>query len=155
MKATPSEIEKYLNLLEETPRRVALASKEMSETRLQFRADKKSWSVNDILAHLRSCADIWTHSIYAMLAAHAPELPDINERKWAKVTRYEELPFAESLQVFSLERKNLLQVLKALPFESWESSALIFGRKHTVFTQARRMAKHEIEHCEQIESLLQ
>jgi hypothetical protein len=155
MKATLAEIEKYVQILSETPLRISQAAKGLDKTRLQFKADKKSRSANDILAHLRSCADLWTHSIYAMLAENEPLFSDINERKWAKVTRYAELPFAESFQMFSLQRENLLHVLKALPFEAWERSAIIFDRKHTVFTQTRRMAKHEQEHCEQIASLLQ
>ena len=154
MKATPSEIEKYLRIISETPQRITRAAKGLKESRLQFKPDGKSWSANDILAHLRSCADLWTHSIYAMLAENEPAFSDINERKWAKVTRYDELSFAESLQAFSLQRENLLRVLKALPFDAWERSAIIFERKHTVFTQTRRMAKHEAEHCEQITSLL-
>jgi hypothetical protein len=154
MKAIQKEIDKALSLLTETPLRIANATKGMDEALLQTKTDTQSWSVNDILAHLRSCADLWTHSIYAMLAENEPVFSDINERKWAKVTRYTELPFDESFQAFSLQRKNLLHVLKALPFESWERSAIIFERKHTVFTQTRRMAKHEQEHCEQIESLL-
>jgi DinB superfamily len=154
MKATPSEIENYLRIISETPQQIAQAAKGLEEARLQFKPDGKSWSANDNLAHLRSCADLWTHSIYAMLAENKPVFSDIDERKWAKVTRYDELSFAESLQVFSLQRENLLRVLKALPFESWERSAIIFERKHTVFTQTRRMAKHEAEHCEQIASLL-
>jgi len=154
MKANPSEIEKHLKLLEEIPRRIKSVTHELDDAHLQFKTDKKSWSVNDILAHLRSCSDLWTHSIYAMLAEHEPVFSDIDERKWAKVTRYAELPFAESFQAFSFQRENLLRVLKSLPFESWEKSAIIFERKHTVFTQARRMTKHENEHCAQIESLL-
>jgi hypothetical protein len=154
MKATPSEIENYLTIISETPQQIAQAAKGLAETRLQFKPDRKSWSANDILAHLRSCADLWTHSIYAMLAENKPVFSDIDERKWAKVTRYDKLSFAESLQAFSLQRENLLRVLKPLPFDSWERSSIIFERKHTVFTQTRRMAKHETEHCEQIASLL-
>ena len=60
MKATPAEIKKYLQALEETPLVVARLSKSWDEARLQFRPDPQSWSVNDILAHLRSCADVWT-----------------------------------------------------------------------------------------------
>jgi hypothetical protein len=154
MKATASEIEKYLGTISETPQRLARTVKGLDNARLQFKADSKSWSVNDILAHLRSCADLWTHSIYAMLAEPEPEFSDINERKWARVTRYSELSFEESFKVFSSQRDNLVRVLRGLPFESWERSALIFGRKHTVFTQTRRLAKHEAEHLEQIEALL-
>ncbi|SRR6266498_5140207 len=154
MKATPSEIENYLRLISETPQQIAQAAKALEEAHLRFKPDAKSWSANDVLAHLRSCADLWTHSIYAMLAENEPVLSDINERKWAKATRYAEVPFVESFQAYSLQRKNLLRVLRELPFESWERSAIIFERKHTVFTETRRMAKHEQEHVEQIASLL-
>ena len=155
MKATPSEIEKYLRVLSETPQRIAQATNGLGEARLQLKADSKSWSVNDILAHLRACADLWTHCIYAMLAEYEPVFSDINERKWAKVTRYAELTFHDSFLAFSLQRENLLRVLEGLPPESWERSAIIFERIHTIFPQVRRLAKHEADHCEQIESLLQ
>ena len=115
---------------------------------------QKSWSVHDILAHLRSCADLWTYSIYAMLAEKEPSFSDINERKWAKVTHYAEMPFNQSFQAYSLQRESLVRVLKDLPFDSWERSAMIFERRHTVFIQMRRMAKHEIEHLEQIEAIV-
>ena len=154
MRATASEIEKFILVLSKTPHRINQTVKDLDEDRLQFRADASAWSANDILAHLRSCADMWTHSIYAMLAEKEPVFPDINERKWAKVTRYVELPFYDSLQAFSSQRENLVRVLKDLPFESWERPAIINQRKHTIFTQVRRMAKHETEHCEQIHALL-
>jgi DinB family protein len=154
MKATASEAQKYLEIVSETPRRIASIVRGMDEDRLQLRADAKSWSANDILAHLRSCADLWIYSIYAMLAEKEPAFSDIDERKWAKVTRYAELPFSDSFQAFSSQRENLVRVLRALPFESWERSAIIFERRHTVFTQTRRLVKHETEHLEQIETLL-
>jgi hypothetical protein len=153
MKASAPEIEKFLQVISETPRRIQEAVKDIDEVRLQFKADAKSWSANDILAHLRSCADLWTHSIYAMLAENEPVFSDIDERKWARVTHYSELPFAQSLELFSLQRENLLRVLKPLPLEAWEQAAIIFERRHTVFSQVRRMAKHEIEHVAQIEAL--
>ena len=154
MKATQSEVKKYLTNLSETPQRIARAVEDFDQARLRLREDAKSWSVNDILAHLRSCADLWAHSIYAMLAEKEPVLSDINERKLAKITRYAERPFFESFQVFSLHRDNLINVLRNLPFESWERSAIIFECKHTVFTQTRRMAKHENEHILQNETVL-
>jgi hypothetical protein len=154
MKATSSEIEKFLQMISETPLQVREAVRDIDEARLQFKADPKSWSANDLLAHLRACADLWTHSIYAMLAEQEPVFSDIDERRWTKVTRYSDLPFAESLHIFSLQRDNLPRVLKPLPLEAWERAAIIFERKHTVFSQVRRMAKHESEHVAQIGLLL-
>jgi hypothetical protein len=154
MKATPVEIDKYLKTIEAVPRTLAAATKGIPQARLHSKSEKNAWSVNEILAHLRACADLWTHSIYAMLAAREPALPDINERKWVKVTGYAEVPFKESFQAYILQRENLLRILKALPFDAWQRPAVILGRKHTVFTQVRRLAKHESGHLEQIESLL-
>jgi DinB superfamily len=154
MKATESEVESYLAILAKSPKRIAQAVRGFDETRLCLRADVKPWRVKDILAHLRSCSDLWTHSIYAMLAENEPVFSGINERTWAKVTRCAKLPFHESFQMFSLQRKSLVIVLRDVPFEAWERSGIIFERRHSVFTQTRRMAKHENEHCEQIESML-
>ena len=145
---------KIIGILSETPQHIALAVKGFEEDYLQYRTDAKTWSVNDILAHLRSCADLWTHSIYAMLAEQQPVFSDLNERKWARVTRYADLPFHASFQAFSMQHENLVRVLTDLPFDSWERSAVISGRRHTVFTQTRRMAKHDNEHLEQIETFL-
>ena len=74
MKATPIEIAKYLKTLEDTPMRITHATNGIDDSRLQFNSDKRSWSANDILAHIRACADLWTHSIYAMLAVTYPRI---------------------------------------------------------------------------------
>lgn len=155
MKATLPEIEKYLYLLEETPQRLLKSTKSVDETRLQQRTAKEQWSVNDILAHLRACADVWGDSIDAMLAEDRPTVPYRHPRQWIKKTDYPELPFHVSLKAFTAQRKKLLKALKGLSLEDWSRAATIQGREHTVFTQVRRMAMHENVHCEQIESLLQ
>src|SRR5262249_45036243 len=94
-----------------------------------------------------------THSIYAMLAEESPKLALLDERRWAKATGYVRLKFRPSLRAFILQREELLDVLQKLPFDAWSRKADIGGRNHTVFSQARRMALHEIEHCVQLETL--
>jgi len=154
MKATLPEIAQYLKLLEETPRRIKQLTSSIDEVRLQRKTEKFPWSVNDILAHLRACADVWGDSIIAMLAEENPKVPYRHPRQWIKKTDYVELPFHESFQAFVTQRKKLLKALKTLSFEDWSRGALIQRREQTVFTQLRRMATHENVHCEQIESLL-
>ncbi|MGE5073975.1 MAG: DinB family protein [Anaerolineae bacterium] len=155
MRFTVAEGEAIVAKLEAMPRRLAGMTAGAVESRLRTAPGRKSWAAADILAHLRACADLWGNSIYAMLAATDVELPDIDERKWARAARYAEVTFKESLQAYTLQRNNLVRVLRGLTPAAWERSALIFGRRHTVFSQARRMAKHEQEHSGQIESLLQ
>ena len=154
MNINPDEIEKYLDMLSVTSRRLTKATQGFEDVRLQYKIDKKAWSVNDILAHLRSCADVWGGSIEAMLAEDTPTLPYRHPRQWIKKTNYPMLLFHESFQAFRIQRNNLLNVLKNLSFEDWSRAAIIKHREHTVFSEARRMALHENVHCQQIEELL-
>jgi hypothetical protein len=154
MNITADEIAKYLSLLSDTSRRLMKATQGFDDVRLQYKIDKKAWSVNDILAHLRSCADVWGGSIEAMLAQDRPTLPYRHPRQWIKKTNYPDLLFEESFQAFRMQRKNLLKILNNLSFEDWSRAAVIQHHEHTVFSQSRRMALHEDVHCQQIEELL-
>lgn len=62
---------------------------------------------------------------------------------------------ANSLQIFSLKRAELLAILKELPPEQWVRKGTIDGRNHTVFGQVRRMALHEAGHYEQVAMALE
>lgn len=154
MKVTAQEVEQHLKALEATLRRIKGLTQHVDEARLQFKADSKTWSANEILAHLRSCADVWGDSIVDMLAKENPKIPYRHPRQWIKKTNYLELPFRESFQAFTAQRKQLLKLLKKLSLEDWSRTATIKGQEHTVFTQARRMALHEDIHCGEIEELL-
>ncbi len=140
--------------MKESSARIEAATSAVNLTDLHARVDNKSWSVNEILAHLRSCADVWGTSIDAMLEQETPTLPNVHPRKWIKQTNYLDLDFHDSFKVYAAQRKKLLKILMKLPFKDWSRGAMIGGRIHTVFSQARRIAKHDTEHCDQIEGLL-
>jgi hypothetical protein len=152
LEGTPPEIQKCLAQLEETPRCIAACTFGLVEAQLSRRPTPRDWSAIEILAHLRACADLWSHSIYAMLVIEKPHLPDFDERRWAKAARYTTLGFHASFQTYSLERQQLLVVFRWLSPEDWSKTALIGNRLHSVFSQARRIAKHEAEHCAQMEA---
>jgi hypothetical protein len=154
MEANKSEIEWILDALKDAQKRIAAASKGVPTVKLHAQTDKKTWSVNDILAHIRSSSDVWGDSIEAMLAEEMPKLPDIHPRKWIKQTNYTELDFHISFKAYTEQRKKLLKTLIKWSLEDWSRGAMIGGRVHTVFTQARRIAKHDSDHCNQIEEML-
>jgi hypothetical protein len=119
MNASPAEIEKFVKLLAETPRRIISASKGIESARLHFRPDKEAWSANDILAHLRSCADVWGKSILAMITQNHPTLRYVSPRTWIRKTNYPELEFHLSLDAFVKQRNELLTSLKSLEIKNW------------------------------------
>jgi hypothetical protein len=155
MKVKPSDIEQYLNILDQTPRHIAQLCQDIEQERLSVSPESGGWSLLEILAHLRACDDVWSHTIFAMLALERPTLPRLHPKAWLNVTRYDTLDFATSLQVFSLKRAELLAVLKGLSLEQWGSKAMIGGRSHTVFSHVRRLALHEADHYEQMASTLE
>jgi hypothetical protein len=154
MEVNKDEIIWILTTLKECPSRIESVTKKLAATRLGARPDRKSWSINDILAHIRSSSDVWGESIERMLTEEMPTLPDIHPRKWMKQTDYPQLDFHKSFKAYKDQRKDLLKILMKLSFDDWSRGAMIGGRIHTVFTQARRIAKHDSDHCDQIEGLL-
>jgi hypothetical protein len=155
VKVIEVEIPRILLALNQTLKRIEKAALRVDKKRLHARSSQEPWSANDILGHIRACADVWGGSMEEMLEQDHPRLGYIHPRQWIKRTDYPELDFHTSFKAYKSQRKKLLQTLKKLSLKEWARGAIIQGREHTIFTQARRMAMHEGVHCEQIESLLQ
>lgn len=154
MRITAREIEQVLQLLSETPQRIAVAIANGAPEQVQAKNDAQSWSANEILAHLRACVDVWVGTMDRMLTEEQPTLRHLSPRTYLRKTDYLTLPFAESLAIFVAERAALLERLQPLTLEQWARSAMIHERQHTVYSQARRLALHEAGHCAQIEELV-
>lgn len=158
MTIDPVQIETLLLMLEGAPLRLTLISLSVEPERLHVRTDEEPWSANDILAHLRVCADVWTKSMNAMLTQDHPTLRYVSPRTQINKTNYREHPFDESLKVFAAQRAALLALLRPLSAEGWARGATFTGttqgKNHNIFTYARRMVQHESGHCDQMSALL-
>jgi DinB family protein len=158
MKVSPAETESVLRLLAATPRRIASLSRGVEISELHLKPHPDSWSANDILAHLRACADVWGKSIVEMITRDHPKLRYVSPRSWIRKTDYLGLEFRGSLKAFTDQRRELLRALKGLAIKDWSRSATFTattrGREQTVFSYACRIAEHENKHCDQIEAVL-
>jgi hypothetical protein len=85
------------------------------------------WSVTEIAAHLRSCADVWGQAIEAIAVTDHPTIRAVSPTTWIKSTDYRELAFASSLQAFGGQRDQLLALLGQLPDQGWSRSATVLG----------------------------
>ena len=158
MDITAADIEQILALLAETPQRLAVLTSGLDSARLHTAPDHNTWSVQAILAHLRSCADVWGKSNLAMIAENNPTLRYVSPRTWIRKTNYLEQAFHDSFQAFAQQRTDLLASLSALAREDWARAATftgtVKGRSPTVFSYAQRIVEHERVHLDQIESTL-
>jgi DinB superfamily len=148
-------VEQVLALLAQTPTRIAALTADLTPAQLRTNPNQGEWSANDVLAHLRSCADVWGNCIAEILAEDRPTIRAINPRTWIKQTGYPELEFRPSLRSFTTQRAELLAVLEPLPPESWARAATVTGAgrvlERTVLTYAESLAIHERPHIKQIE----
>ncbi|TMC46156.1 MAG: DinB family protein [Chloroflexi bacterium] len=158
MAKTSLTADEVLTLLAESPRRIAAVTADVAPARLRRRPRSDEWSANDVLAHLRSCADMWGSCIAAMLAQDKPTLRAIDPRTWMKQTDYPELDFRRSFRSFTKQRADLLAVLEPLPRKGWSRSATVTGAgallERTVLFYAQWLARHERTHVKQIERIV-
>ena len=151
-------VEQVLSLLTETPPRLEALTAVLTPAQLQTAANNDEWSANDVLAHLRACADVWGGCIEAILTEERPTLRAVNPRTWITQTDYRDLEFRPSLHAFATQRAELLAVLEPLPPEGWSRAATETGAgqplERTVLSYARWLAEHERPHVKQIARLV-
>jgi hypothetical protein len=144
-----------LALLAHAPPAIAEATVDMEPAQLRRSHAEGEWSANEILGHLRSCADVWGECIAVILAQRRPRIRAINPRTWIKGTNYLELDFHASLDAFSQQRSDLLKVLHALTEVEWSLGVTVTGAgktlERTTFYYAHWLATHERAHVKQIQ----
>ncbi len=154
MARTALTIEETLTLLRATPERIAALTVGLTPAQLRTAPSAGEWSANDVLAHIRACADVRGGCIPVILTGDHPTLRAVNPRTYIERTDYRELEFRTSLRAFTAQRAELLALLEPLPPEGWSRAATVTGAgavlERTVHTYAQWLARHEEPHVKQI-----
>ena len=116
---TPLTIDQVLTRLKEQPEEIAALTAGLARARLYGPPSGGEWSVNDVLAHLRSCSDMWGKYIAMIVAEDRPTFRAMNPTTWIKSTNYPDLEFAPSFRAFRKQRAELLAFLRPLPNAAW------------------------------------
>jgi hypothetical protein len=147
-------IEQLLAALADAPPLIAELTEGLTADQLRVAPAPGEWSASEVLAHLRSCADVWGQCILTILEQDRPTIKAVNPRTWIEQTGYREENFQTSLQAFVAQRNDLLAVLQPLHPEAWSRSAMVTGAgkvlERTVYSYADWMAEHERPHLKQI-----
>ena len=145
-------------MLAEAPLRLASITTGVAADRLRTSPGDGEWSAVDVLAHMRSCADVWGSYIELILAEDRPTIRAVNPTTRIKRTDYPDLEFQPSLEAFTTQRAELLAVLEGLAPEDWSRGATIKGagkpREGSVYYYAHWLARHERPHLKQIERIV-
>lgn len=150
-------IDEVLAQLADQPTQIAALTAGLPHARLHRSPRRDEWSLNGVLAHLRSCSDMWGKYMAVIVTEDHPTIRAMNPRTWIKRTNYPDLEFAPSFRAFRKQRAELLSLLRPLPRAAWSRSALVTGagrpRERTLLEYARRLANHERSHLRQITRL--
>ena len=154
MYPTSLTTEQTLTLLAQTPPRLASLTDSLAPAQLHTAPNPGEWCANDVLAHMRSCADMWGNCIALILAEDKPTIKAVNPTTWIKSTDYLQQEFQPSFDAFTAQRTGLLALLERLEPQDWSRAATVTvaGKplERTVFFYAQWLARHERPHVKQI-----
>src|SRR2546421_8827754 len=119
-------INEVLTLLAETGPRIGTMTAGLRPAQLRAATAAGEWSANDVLAHLRACADVWGACMMSIIGG-TRTLRAVNPTTWIDKTNYRQQPFRASLQAFVVQRTELMGILKPLPAGMWSCAAKVTG----------------------------
>lgn len=92
---------------------------------------------------------------YAILARDNPPLTPYDERRWGQIVGYARADFRTSLELFTLRRAELVNMLRQIAPADWQRSGVHETRGRLLLSDViAGLVEHEEEHCAQIEALL-
>jgi hypothetical protein len=150
----PSDV---LDTLRQNLEAIIRSTNNLTDAQAAAEPGPERWSVNQIVGHLRACADKWEEAIRAMLEQDQPRIRAINPRGWIKKTDYWDQPFSRSLAEFRSQRDSLLALLEGLSAEQWLRGGAIYGAgnalERDVHFYAQWLARHERSHLKEIDRI--
>jgi hypothetical protein len=151
-------IPEVLDLLVQGPTHIADITSALSPEQLHLSPEPGEWSANEVLAHLRSCSDVWGNCMVQILDEDINTIKAINPRTWIKSTDYPEQRFTQSFAAFKTQRTELLQGLSPLTDAQWNRSVLVTGAgkplERSVLFYAQWLAGHERTHFRQFKKIV-
>ena len=138
-----------------TPRKIAQLLKGASPSRLRKRPASGKWSVAEILAHLVDAEIVGGFRIRMILGSPGAPIVAFDQDVWATSGHYDKRDPRQSAEHFRVLRETNLALLKTLTAEQWQHYGIHSERgKESVEHIVRMFAGHDLNHLQQIESIL-
>jgi hypothetical protein len=149
---TPGEI---LAQLEEHPGRLAKVAAALSRERMNEEPCLGTWTANDVLVHLRCCAEAGASAVRGLTASDGSVVRFVGPRRLFDAVDYRERDFAENLRALTRQRPALLRLLRAVPRARWSRDGRTSdggpARTRSIFDYGQWLARHERRHVEALE----
>lgn len=145
-------------VLESSAQRLRALVKGRSDADLSRQPAPGRWSTRAIVAHLADCEVVLGWRLRSILAMNGAPLQPFDQNRWAEAFVYEQAPLADSLDLFEVNRRANLRLLRSAQ-SAGQAVLEQFGMhaergKESVAHLIRLSAGHDLNHIRQIEGLL-
>ena len=152
-------VEEIMGILPTSVGRLTELTDGMTEAELRREPEPGTWSVNDVLAHLRACGDVLGGNMVRIITQDHPAWKAMSPRTWQRKSDYHDWDFAPAFDAFARQRTELLVVLRALPPEAWERTATVSVPpakqfEYSVAYYGDWLAAHERAHLNQLPKVI-
>jgi hypothetical protein len=144
-----------LQMQADTPRIIADIVQGVPEAKLSRRPVPDKWSIKEIIAHLAEDELVTSWRYRQMIEKSGCPLSSFDQDQWARLGDYGSWQAADALDMFRLLREANLRMLRNLTADEWDHFGVHAERgRISVRDLARHMAGHDMNHVEQIRSIL-
>ena len=124
-------------------------------SKLRKRPATGKWSVSEIVAHLADAEIVGGFRMRLILGAPGTPIAAFDQDSWVTSGHYEKRDPRKSVEQFRVLREANLALLKSLTAEQWKHYGIHSERgQETIEHIVRMFAGHDINHLQQIESIL-
>jgi|SaaInlStandDraft_1057018.scaffolds.fasta_scaffold125248_1 hypothetical protein len=141
----------FINTLKATPSELLKQSKFISEEQSILKPSPKEWCYKEVVVHMLSCSSLWSNSIHLMLSLNNPVITFVHPNKYYPKTGWLSLKITDLIKLYTLNRKEFIYSIEGLSLKKIERTGIIKERTHSVYSQVRRMALHELNHKNQLQ----
>ena len=139
----------------ETPRLIAGLIRGLADAKLAHRPRSDKWAVIEIIARLAEDELVTSWRYRQMIENNGCALPSFDQDQWARLGDYGSWKAADALDMFRLLREANVRMLERLSKGEWERFGVHSERgRISVRDLARHMAGHDMNHVDQIRSIL-
>jgi DinB family protein len=139
----------------DTPQVLAQLVRDVPSEQLGSRPAPDKWSVSELLAHFAEAEIAASWRYRQMIEYSGCPLQGYDQELWHDLGTYARRDPQESLQLFTLLRKNNIEMFERLTPQQWECYGMHAERgQMSVRDLAQQLAGHDVNHLMQIKGML-
>lgn len=138
-----------------TANRLAQLIESVSASELRSRPAPGKWSVSEIIAHLADAEIVGGFRLRFILGSPGAPIVAYDQDRWVTSGHYEKRDPQKSLELFRALREANLALVDSLTPEQWTQYGIHSERgQESIEHIVRMFAGHDINHLQQVESIL-